>query len=88
MDNTIQYGEDADVRTHDFEPAEDGFDADRLLGEGGWGFCGTYDIFSSPNQSLAGKNSCRDLPVFTEGYYDMPEALPGIMERDKDKVVD
>jgi len=23
--------------------------------------------------------------VFTEGYYDMPEALPGIMERDKDK---
>ena len=26
--------------------------------------------------------------MFTEGYYDMPEALPGIMERDKDKVVD
>ena len=37
VDNTIQYGEDADVRTHDFEQNEDGFDADRLLGEGGWG---------------------------------------------------
>ena len=35
VDNTIQYGEDADVRTHDFEQNEDGFDADRLLGEGG-----------------------------------------------------
>ena len=44
--------------------------------------------FSSPDQSFAGQNSCRDLLVFTEGYCDMPEALPGIMERDKDKVVD
>ena len=35
VDNTIQYGEDADVRTHDFEPAENAFDSDRLLGEGG-----------------------------------------------------
>jgi len=35
VDNTIQYGEDADVRTHDFEQNEDGFDADRLMGEGG-----------------------------------------------------
>ena len=36
VDNTIQYGEDADVKTRDFDAPESDFDADNMLeaGEG------------------------------------------------------
>ena len=60
---------------------------------GCWGreaedFVGLMTFFPSLMNLVLDQNSCRGLLVFTEGYYDMPEALPGIMERDKDKVVD
>ena len=51
-------------------------------------FVGNRTFFPSLMNLVLDQNSCRGLLLFTEGYYDMPEALPGIMERDKDKVVD
>ena len=36
VDNTIQYGEDADVKTRDFDAPEGEFDAENML-EGGEG---------------------------------------------------
>ena len=44
------------------------------------------DIFPPLMNLVLYQNSYRGLLVFTEGFNDMPEALPGIMERDKDKV--
>ena len=51
-------------------------------------FSGPMTFFPPLMNLVLDQNSCRGPLLFTEGYYDMPEALPGIMERDKDKVAD
>ena len=51
-------------------------------------FVGLMTFFPPLMNLVLDQNSCRGPLSFTKGYYDMPEALPGIMERDKDKVVD
>ena len=55
---------------------------------GGEEFVGLMTFFPSLMNLVLDQNSYRGLLAFTEGFNDMPEALPGIMERDKDKVVD